>query len=35
MSKHIESEFNVGSNEDVADTSLMTLHDYKIEDSYK
>ena len=33
MSKNVESEFNVSSNEDVADSSFITLHDNNIQES--
>ena len=33
--KKIESQLNVGSNEDVSYTSLLTFHDNNIEESEK
>ena len=33
MSKYIESQLNVGSNEDVADSSLLNFYDKNIEES--
>ena len=35
MSKNIESQLNVGSSEDVAAESLLTLYEDKIEESDK
>ena len=33
MSKNMEYQLNIGSNQDIASASFLTLHDEKIEES--